>query len=127
MLAAPFAFAFSLESPRVVAVADTVSSDTLVARSVRAEALFFGGKSAELRAMADSAFAAMLTDEGHAAVVEQLLTLGGADAVGDWTPFEVEGMKAYRRPYTVAGTPARFVVVFDADGKIAGLVLAPEG
>ena len=111
----------------MVAVADTVSSDTLAARSIRAEAFFFDGKSAELRALADSAFSAMLTDEAHSAFLMQIMNFGGAGASGAWEAVEVQGMKAYRRPYTLAGMAARFVVVFNADGQIAGLALAPEG
>lgn len=126
-LAAPSAFALSVKAHRVVAVADTVSSDTLAARSIRAEAFFFDGKSAELRALADSEFSAMLTDEAHSAFLMQIMTLGGADATGEWEALEFQGMKAYRRPYTLAGMAARFVVVFNADGQIAGLALAPEG
>lgn len=125
-LAAPVAFAQSPAAPMAPAVADTVSSDTLSARAVRAEAFFFGGKSADLRALSDSAFAAAITDEAHQGFLGQILGMGGADASGAWTATTMQGMKAYRRPYTLAGQDALFVVVFNPEGKIAGLALAPD-
>lgn len=115
-----------------VAVAQTaapagaaVSSDTLAARAARAEAFFFDGKTADLRALADSAMAAAMTDEMHQTILGQLLGLGGASATGEWTTTEIQGLMAYRRAYTVGPVSAVFVVVFNAEGRIAGLSIQP--
>ena len=124
-VAAPVALAQTPAPATAPAMADTVASDTLSARAARAEAFFFGGKSADLRALSDSAFAAAITDEAHQAFLGQILGMGGADASGEWAATTMQGMKAYRRPYTISGQDAMFVVVFNAEGKIAGLALAP--
>jgi hypothetical protein len=123
-VAAPVALA---QTPVAVPAtpAAAVSSDTLAARAGRAEGFFFGGNSASLRALSDSTFSAALTDEAHQGFLLQLMGMGGATANGEWTAAEMQGMQAYRRPYTLAGMNALFVVVFNAEGKIAGLALTP--
>lgn len=125
LLAALAAAPAAVHAQTAPSPAPAVSADSLAARAVRAETFFFAGKSADLRALSDSAFAAALTDEGHQQILAQVALMGGALPAGDWSTFDVPGMAGYRRPYTLSGQPAAFLVVFAPDGRIAGLALRP--
>lgn len=126
-LAVPAAVAQTTPPAPVVTSVSAVPSDSLLARAGRAEAAFLAGRSAELRALSDSAFLAALTDEAHQQVLGQITLAGGVEPTGDWEAFEVQGMQAYRRPYALAGMGATFLVVFDAEGRVAGLAIRPNG
>lgn len=125
--ALPAAAAFAQATP-AAPVVSAVPSDTLAARAARAETFFLQGKSADLRALSDSTFASMLTDEAHAGFLAQLMEAGGADATGEWGVTQVQGQTAYRRPYRLGAVPQPFAlyVVFNAEARIAGMALVPD-
>lgn len=103
-----------------------VSTDTLRARAARVEAHFFAGRTAALRAMADSALAPKITAAMHEAVLLQLVAAPDLAATGDWdvTTDEV-GRLAFVHPYRIAGQARAFVVVFDEAGRMANLLMRP--
>lgn len=103
-----------------------ISTDTLRVRAERVEAHFFAGRTAALRAMADSALAAKITDALHEAVLLQLVAAPDLAATGDWdvTTDEV-GRLAFVHPYRIAGQARAFVVVFDEAGRMANLLMRP--
>lgn len=105
--------------------AAALPSDSLAARAAHAEALFFGGKTADIRAMADSTFASILTDERHQAALTQVAFLGASTPNGEWTTFDARGRHGFRRAYTVGSQAATFVVVFHGDGRIGGMAFQP--
>lgn len=103
-----------------------ISTDTLRARAARVEAHFFAGRTAALRAMADSALAAKITDGMHEAVLLQLVAAPDLAATGDWDVTTDEaGRVAFVHPYRIAGQARAFVVVFDESGRMANLLMRP--
>lgn len=127
LLAVLFAAPLAVQAQTTPAPPTTsVPTDTLAARAVRAEGHFFAGRSADLRALADSAFSAAFSDDGHRQILAQVAQLGLAFPTGGWDTFEVQGMAGYRRAYTLGSHAATFLVVFDADGRVAGLALRPD-
>lgn len=102
---------------------DTVPTDTLLARARRTEAHFFAGRTSALRAMADSALAARITDAAHEAILLRLVQAPDLAPTADWDVTTVDGRLAYRRPYRVAGAPLELVVVFDEAGRTVNLLM----
>ncbi|MBE2187564.1 MAG: hypothetical protein IAE99_12400 [Rhodothermales bacterium] len=110
-----------LAAPRASA---QVPLDTLRARAVRVEAHFFAGRTAALRAMADSALATKITDAMHEAVLLQLVAAPDLAATAEWDVTTDEaGRLALVRPYRIAGQARAFVVVFDEAGRMVNLLM----